>query len=129
LAQRGEVDVLHDHHLVVFLDEQRIVQDLVDVLAVAGCEVLHRLRHTLGRALEAFAVRILSELLEELFDELFDHAASPRYSKRFFAVSTTRTRRSVPDGSTGASTSQNARARPSPVVTTPASAGTASREW
>ena len=126
LAHREEVDVLHDHHFVVFLDEERAVEDVVDVLGVTGREVLHRLRHALRRALETFAVRILSELLQELLDELFDHAASPRYSKRFFAVSTTRTRRSVPGASAGTSTSQNARARPSPVVMTPASAGTAS---
>src|SRR5687767_8702848 len=127
LAEAREVDVLDDHHLIVVLDEQRVVEDLVHALRIAGREVPQRLLDSLRRLGQAFTVRVFTELLQQLLDELGDHSLSPRYSKRFFAVSTTDTRCRLPRGATaGASTRQNARASPSPVVITPARAGASS---
>src|SRR4029453_10323816 len=132
LAHRAEVDVLHDHHLFVVLDEHGAVENFLHVLGIARREVAHRLLHTLGRPLEALASGVLAQLLEQLGDQIGDlsvlghHEASPSYWNRFLAVSTTVTRRSAPSGTAGARRRQNARASPSPVVTTPASSGTSS---
>src|SRR5437867_418985 len=131
-AKRREIDVLHDHHLVVLLDKHGAVEDLLDILSVARREVAERLLHALGRLVQALALHVLAQFLQELRDQLRDlsvfahYAASPSYWNRFLAVSTTVTRRSAPAGTAGASRRQNARASPSPVVTTPASAGTSS---
>src|SRR2546428_6943616 len=126
LAHRREVDVLDDHHLVVVLDEERVVEDVLDLLVVTGREELQRRLDTLGRLGQALTLGVLAQLLQHLRDQFRDHASSPRYSNRFLAVSTTVIRESRPAGSPGASVRQNARARLSPVVITPASAGTSS---
>src|SRR6266480_5618559 len=130
LAETEEVDVLHDHHLVVVLDEHGVVQDFLHVLVVARGEIPQGVRHALGRLLEPLALRVLTELLQELRDQLFEHHAPPRYSNRFFAVSTTLTRRSRASPTAGLRIRQNARARPSPVVITPRRASTpSSASW
>ena len=118
-------------HLVVVLDEERLVQDGVHVLLVPRREIAERVFHALRRALQALALRVLAELGQQLPDQLRDpavahrHAGTP-YSNRFFRVSCTTTRTSVRGGSARPSTRQNARASPSPVVTTPSSNGTSS---
>src|SRR5262245_21932452 len=127
LAQGEEVDVLDHDHLVVVLDEEGVVEDGVDVQMVPGGQVTEGLLHALGRAVQPLAPDVLAQLLEQLLDEGRDHRASPVHSNRFLAVSTTATRASAAAGNRGASRSQNARARPSPVVITPASRSTASR--
>ena len=66
LAQAVEIDVLHDHHLAVFDGEQRVVEDFVDVHAVAAREELERLFDALRGIQEPFAARIFSELGKEL---------------------------------------------------------------
>src|SRR6266480_100467 len=104
LAETEEVDVLHDHHLVVVLDEHGVVQDFLHVLVVARGEIPQGVRHALGRLLEPLALRVLTELLQELRDQLFEHHAPPRYSNRFFAVSTTLTRRSRASPTAGSPT-------------------------
>src|SRR6185503_350690 len=101
LAERVEVDVPHQHHLVVVvLGEDRAVQDLVDVLLVARGEELQHGFHARRRLLESFPLRILAELAQDALDQLL-HAAPPAasYSKRLFSVSTTATRLSLPGGS------------------------------
>src|SRR3990170_2558472 len=129
LTEAEKVDVLHDHHLVVVLDEEGIVQDVLHVPVVSRRQVAERLRDALRRLREPLAVGILAQLLQELGDQPGDHRAPPSYSKRFLAVSTTPTRRSAPAGTSGASSRQNAPARPSPAGITPASSGTASSVW
>ena len=66
LAQAVEIDVLHDHHLAVVDGEQCVVEDFVDVHAVAAREELERLFDALGGVEEPFAARIFSELGKEL---------------------------------------------------------------
>src|SRR5262249_982080 len=101
LAQRVEVDVLDQHHLVVVVfRENRPVQDLADILLVARREeVQHRL-HAGGCLLQPLALGVLAKLPQDAFDQLL-HSASPvaSYSKRLFSVSTTATRASRPGGS------------------------------
>ena len=76
-AEAEKVDVLHDHHLVVVLDEHGVVQDVLHVSVVARGEVAQRLCDTLRGLLEPLAVHVLAELLQELRDQLFDHASPP----------------------------------------------------
>src|SRR5438874_9874520 len=126
LAETGEVYALYDDHLVVVFHAQFTDDDIFDLLVVSGREVLHRGLDVLGRLGEAFPLRVLAQLLQDLLDHFCDHASSPRYSNRFLAVSTTVMRESRPVGSPGASVRQNARARLSPVVITPARVVTSS---
>src|SRR5713101_3323066 len=91
-----KVDVLDHHHLVVVLDEERVVEDLVDVLAVAGGQVAQRLLHAVRGAVEPLALDVLAQLLQQLLDQPRDHRPSPAYSNRFLAVSTNATRASAP---------------------------------
>ena len=65
LAQRIQLDVLDDHHLVVVGGEQRAVDDLVQRLLVAVAEVLHGLGGALGRIQQAFAFGIFTEADED----------------------------------------------------------------
>ena len=66
LAQAVEVDVLHDHHLAVIDGEQRVVEDFVDVHAVAAREELEGLLDALRGVQQPFAAGIFSELGQEL---------------------------------------------------------------
>ena len=104
LAEAVEVDVLHDHHLVVADVEERVVEDLPGILRVAGAEEAHRLGDADRRAQQAVAAGVLAELLQQLRDQgldriavAFAHSSSP-YTKELRLVSTTRTRasRAVP---------------------------------
>src|SRR5215470_9052045 len=126
LTQTREVDVFDDDHLVVILDEERAVEHVFDFLVVTRRQIAQGRFDALGRLDETLTIDVLAQLLQDLFDVLADHPSSPRYSNRFFAVSTTVTRESRPVGSPAASVRQKARARLSPVVMTPASAGASS---
>ena len=68
LAEAAEIDILHDHHFVVVLDEHGAVQDLLGVLSVAGGEIAQRLLDTLGRPVQPLALDILTELFQDLRD-------------------------------------------------------------
>ena len=96
LAQASEVDVLHDHHLVVLLGEERVVQHLVHVLVVAGRQVPNAFATRSGvrsrpsrsgpRPAPSGSRRIRrSRCVRSLITAA---CASPQYSNRFFAVST-----------------------------------------
>src|SRR5438309_1216469 len=75
-AQREEVDVLHDDHLVIVFDEQRVVQDVLDFLFVPGGEILQRGGDAFRRLRQALALYVLAQFVQKLLDELFDHRAS-----------------------------------------------------
>ena len=72
LAQAVELDVLHDHHAARGLGEERLVDHLFRVRAVAMGEECERLRHAQRRPDEPFARRVLAELHQELPDQQFD---------------------------------------------------------
>ena len=65
LAHAEELDVLHDHHLVVLHVEQSPVDDLVDVHRVAAGEELQRPLGAQRRAHQAFALGIFTQLAED----------------------------------------------------------------
>ncbi len=66
LAQRVQLDVLDDHHLVVVGVEQCAVDDLVQRLVIAVAEKLHGLGGALRCALEAITLRLLSQVGEDV---------------------------------------------------------------
>src|SRR5262249_31080312 len=116
--------------------EEGVVQDVVGIHGVARREVAHRGRHACRRPLQPLTVGVLAQLLEHLLDLPLDrvalglgHQASPRYSNRFFAVSSTATRRKHPTGGAVCAAGQRPRTTPSPVVITPASGGACSSWW
>ena len=61
LAHAEELDVLHDHHLVVFHFVDGAVDDLADIRAVAARQKTQRLFDALGRAHQAFALGVFAE--------------------------------------------------------------------
>ena len=65
-AQRVQLDVLEDHHLVVVRGKQCAVDDLFQVLLVAMTQVLHGLGGALGRIEQAFALGVFAQALEDL---------------------------------------------------------------
>src|SRR2546425_2999334 len=75
-TERKEVDVLDDHHLVVFLDEESIVENIFNLLVVAGRKEPQRTGHTFGSLRQPFPLRVLAQLFQKLSDELFDHRSS-----------------------------------------------------
>ena len=70
LAERIEVDVLDDHHLVIIDGEQRVVQDVIDVCAIPARQESQRLFDTRGRAREPFTVGVFTELDQEAPDQI-----------------------------------------------------------
>src|SRR5437867_13204362 len=86
LAERKKVDVLHDDHLVVLLDEHGAVQNVLHVLAIARREVAQRLLHALGSLVEALALHVLAQLLQELGDQTRDRSEERRVGKGDRAV-------------------------------------------
>ena len=72
LAERVELDVLQDHHVVRARLEPRAVHDLGDVLPVAARQERKRPRDPLGGLLESVACGVLAKLDEELLHELRD---------------------------------------------------------
>src|SRR5204863_477048 len=94
--------------------------DMAEVTALEFCFSTPRL------AMDVFP-QLLQAVLHRACDRIaIRHQASPRYSNRFFAVSSTAIRRKRPDGSAGFKACEKARASPSPVVITPASGGACS---
>ena len=88
LAEAVEVDVAHQHHLVVVDVEQRTRQDLARILRVALREEAQRLGRTRWCSRETFAAGIFSQLLQQslhqpryvvgcLRIDVFDHLFSP----------------------------------------------------
>ncbi len=71
LAKAEHLDVLHDHHLVVIHAEERALQDLLRVFAVALGEILQRLRVTLRGLGQSFAVRLFAQADEHLARQFF----------------------------------------------------------
>ena len=65
-AQREEVDVLYNHHLIVVLLEQCIGQNLVGIHVVALGKRLHSLGHTHRCLLQSLAGRILAQQAQYL---------------------------------------------------------------
>jgi len=65
-AQRVQLDVLEDHHLVVVGGEQCTVDDFFEVLLIAMTQVLHGLGGALGGVDQAFAFRVFAQVLEDL---------------------------------------------------------------
>ncbi len=93
LTEAEVVDVLHDDHFVVVLDEERVIEHVLHVRVVPGRQIAERLLDTFWRARESLALGILTELLEELLDKLGDHTASLAHPPcRSLAVSWTVTR-------------------------------------
>ncbi len=66
LAQRIQLDVLEDHHLVVVGSEQRTVDDFLQVLLVPMTQILHGLGSALWRVEQTFALGVFTQALEDL---------------------------------------------------------------
>ena len=60
-AEAEEFDILDDHHLVILHAEERVVDDLLDILRVTAGEVFQCLVGALGRTQKAFPSRVLTE--------------------------------------------------------------------
>ena len=68
LAEGEQLDVLDDDHLLVLLVKDRRADDLDAVLGIALGQELHRLRHALGRLLQAFPLRVLAQQSQDCLD-------------------------------------------------------------
>ena len=66
LAQRVQLDVLDDDHLIVVGGEQRAIDDVFNALLIAMTQVLHRFGGTFGRIEQAFAVGVFTQAHEDL---------------------------------------------------------------
>ena len=69
LAERVELDVLQDHHVVRAARELRAVHDGLQALAVAARQERERLRDAHRRLLQAFAFGVFPQLDQEFPDE------------------------------------------------------------
>jgi len=72
LAQRVELDVGHQHHLLVLDVKQGVVDHLLRVGVVAGQQFLVHAGHALRRLEQAVTIRILPHRLEQRAHRLFD---------------------------------------------------------
>ena len=79
LAERVELDVLEDHHMVGAAREIGVVDDRLQLLAVAARQERHRLRDAVRRLLQSLAFGILSE-----FDDDLPHECGELLLVRFF---------------------------------------------
>jgi len=61
-AQAEQLNVFHDHHLVVGYIEHRAIQQLVDVHAISRGEMAHGLGHTVRRADQSVTLWIFPQL-------------------------------------------------------------------
>ena len=74
LAQGKEIDILHDHHLlVILLLEHSGAQDRLRILAIPLRQELHRLSHTRRGFHQALAFRILAQKIEDILIMLGQH--------------------------------------------------------
>ena len=60
LAQGVQLNIPHDHHLIVIRFKQRVVDHLRQALLVAVTQILHGFRRALGGVQQAFALRVLA---------------------------------------------------------------------
>src|SRR5262245_13611645 len=77
LAETVEVDVAHDHHLVILDGEERAVDDLVEVGVVSAREELHRLGDAARRLAQPLAIRILAEFFQQTTDRVLHGGIVP----------------------------------------------------
>ncbi|MCY1527335.1 hypothetical protein D9M68_623990 [compost metagenome] len=76
LAQRVQLDVLDDHHLIVVGGEQRAVDHFFQALLVTMTKIPHGLGGTFRRVQQAFALRIFThaqKYLPVVIGQLFVH--------------------------------------------------------
>src|ERR1700722_4617154 len=66
LAKRENLDISHDHHLVVVHIEQSAAQNLRRILAVTLSEKSHRLRRPGGRFQQAITLRVFAQTSDQL---------------------------------------------------------------
>ena len=64
LAKREEVDILHDHHLVVALLEKGVGEHFVGILRVAARQYLHGLGHTHGGLLKTLPLGVFAQQIQ-----------------------------------------------------------------
>ena len=69
LAERVELDVLEDHHVIGVAREIGVVDDRLELLTVAARQERHRLGDAVRRLLQSLAFGILAELDDDLTDE------------------------------------------------------------
>src|SRR3989344_4781274 len=87
LAEREEIDVFDDDHLVVFFLEGGALDGFLGVFVVALREKAEGLRHALGGADQAFPLRVFAEGDEEVFYERLngrDVLFAPRHIATLF---------------------------------------------
>jgi cytochrome c biogenesis protein CcmG, thiol:disulfide interchange protein DsbE len=70
LAQTEHLHVFYDDHLVVLFSEECATQDLLRVFLISLGEKLERLRHPLGRAQQALALRVFTQAQQHLSRQL-----------------------------------------------------------
>ncbi|MNG08457.1 hypothetical protein D3C84_918150 [compost metagenome] len=78
-AQRVQLDVPDDDHLIVVRFEQRAVDDLFEGLLIAVTQVLHGFRRALWRVHQAFAFWIFTHATENcpvVFRQFFIHQST-----------------------------------------------------
>src|SRR5262249_44975660 len=90
LTERVELDVLHNHHVVVLFHENGIVQDRLHILTVSLGKEPERLCRALGGGAQPLSGGILADRLQESRKMRLDavlpvadaHATLPRRSRR-----------------------------------------------
>ena len=75
LAQAEHLNVLYDHHFVIVNAEQRALQDLLRVLAIAFGEILQRLGVTLRCLQQAFALGLFAQADQHLAHQFVEAGA------------------------------------------------------
>ncbi len=70
LAHREELNVLHDHHLVIIDVEERIVENVRDVHRITAREELHGLLHALRCAHQSIARGVFAKTYEQFAIEI-----------------------------------------------------------
>jgi hypothetical protein len=92
LAERVELDILHEDHLIVIFGEDGTVQDVCRGLGGAGRQEREGLGHTLRGLEEAFPQRVLADGVQKSRDGPF-HGALRRGRPEFEIVQQRRKRR------------------------------------
>ncbi len=86
LAERVELDVLDQHHLLVLLAEHGRADDFERVFVVALGEERHRLGHPFGRLQKPLARRVLAQQTQDLAIMVFERFDGRRVETFFFFV-------------------------------------------
>jgi hypothetical protein len=71
LAQAEEIDIRHDHHLIVLHFKQRVVEHLIRILSITARQEAPRAFETVRRPAQAVSLRILSDLFKHCLDQVF----------------------------------------------------------